>query len=221
MKKLSLVMAAAMCATVGGVYASWNYADEALINYNSTYENISVNITNPTYNGAVLSVNTVRDGLGLVIDGAEIDITPDDGINETTANVAKLLASGSLKFDFTPAATSDIEQVQLTLKVTHKVNVANESEHPQYDGRTILVPDAQVSPFQKVIDVTPGETSAVQTYTLAEIFEETGFGLNGYFVVPTPNAYDNFKAQVSKITEVVISIEVTPIYAAAALPAQG
>ena len=207
MKKLSLVMAAAMCATVGGVYASWNYADEALINYNSTYENISVNITNPTYNGAVLAVNVVRNGLGLVIDGTEKEI---DGT--MTANVANLIANGSLNFDFTPAATSDIDKVQLTLTVTHK-------GHGEYDGRSIFVPDAQVSLFQKIIDVTPGETSAVQTYTLAEIFEETGFGLNGDFVVPTPNAYDNFKAQVAEITEVVISIEVTPVYAAA-LPAQ-
>ena len=207
MKKLSLVMAAAMCATVGGVYASWNYADEALINYNSTYENISVNITNPTYNGAVLSVNTVRDGLGLVIDGTEKEIG-----GTMTANVANLIASGSLKFDFTPAATSDIEQVKLTLTVTHK-------GHGEYDGRTLFTPDTQVSPFEVIIDVTPGETSNVESYTLAEIFEETGFGLNGDFVVPTPNAYDNFKAQVSQITEVVISIEVTPVYAAA-LPAQ-
>ena len=208
MKKLSLVMAAAMCATVGGVYASWNYADEALINYNSTFENISVNITNPTYNGAVLSVNVVRNGLGFVIDGTEKEVS---GV--MTENVATIVASGSLNFDFTPAETSDITAVKLVLTVTHV-------GHGTYDGRSILTPAEDVDTFEKIVAVTPGQTSAVQTYTLADIFAETGFGLNGEFVVPTPNAYDKFKEEVSKITEIKIAIEVEPVLAVA-LPAQG
>ena len=202
MKKLSLVMAAAMCVTVGGVYASWSYAEEATVNYNQKGASVSLDVTEPTYAGADLAVTMTTNNIGLTIDGTEKDV---EGV--MTKNVAMLITSGYIDVVFTPADTSDMTSVQLTVSVV--VNT-----HAVYDNAHVFkFADTAVSSFTETIDVEAGVASQPQTYTVEYIFQQVGFGLNGDIVVPTPDAHTAFSSAVSAAA-ITIMIEAVPVYPA-------
>ena len=200
MKKLSLVMAAAMCVTVGGVYASWSYAEEQTVNYNQKSASVSLDVTEPTYSGADLAVTLTTDNVGLTIDGTEKEV---EGV--MTKNVAMLITSGYIDVVFTPADTSDMTSVQLTVSVV--VNT-----HAVYDGEHVFkFADTGVSSFTETIDVEAGVATQPKTYTVEYIFQQVGFGLNGDIVVPTPDAHTVFSSAVSAAA-ITIMIEAVPVY---------
>ena len=105
MKKLSLLLAAALCVTIGGVYATWNYAQKTATSVESKLS-AQLELTADAEKG---SIAVDANNLTLVID----DIGAAD-------YVAELVFSASLSVSFTPAVGADevVAQQGVPLQIT-------------------------------------------------------------------------------------------------------
>ena len=111
-KRISLLIALAVCVTIGGVYATWNYSSQNAVNDEPI--NLSVSLTN--YNAG----ENAKGSLQLLEEG--VDIFIDDTDNNY---IAELVMSGRLVVLFVPysqaeEAKQDGIDVQFTLSSTLK-----------------------------------------------------------------------------------------------------
>lgn len=100
-KKLSMLAAMALCVTVGGVYATWIYATDAVP---TAYATMGVTMTGTATGGQAGT---------LTIAGTNVDLTIDDDATDEHVHKATLVSnpSGEFKITFTPNtnAESDIQ----------------------------------------------------------------------------------------------------------------
>ena len=100
-KKLSMLAAMALCVTVGGVYATWIYATDAVP---TAYATMGVTMTGTATGGQAGT---------LTIAGTNVDLTIDDDATDAHVHKATLVSnpSGEFKITFTPNtnAESDIK----------------------------------------------------------------------------------------------------------------
>ena len=99
-KKLSMLAAMALCVTVGGVYATWIYATDAVP---TAYATMGVTMTGTSTGGQAGELTIVGANVDL-----EIDDPKDDKVHKATL-VSN--PSGEFKITFTPNtnAESDIK----------------------------------------------------------------------------------------------------------------
>ncbi len=186
-KKLSLITAIAMCATVGGVYAMWTYVGKGE-NYQEVNKNI--NLTPAVEEGAYGTYDIQTTGLDFDIDQmADGDYRP-----KMIYGTFPEIHNGNLYISFTPSivATVEIEAVGLTSYVSFNSTA-------MYEGNNIFI-------FPSTITI--GTSDSNETYKWAKngsgvfeveipmsaiencikINEEAGFYLD------TKTEYDNFNA---------------------------
>ena len=121
MKKLSLVMAAAMCMTVGGVYAAWTYAETPVGSFGTRLP--------ITVEGAV--ANSTK-GL-IAADTTRVTFTIDQDISTDEIKMqhkAKLVSEGTMSVTFTPnspdmGVTQDVYNNGIVLKMVIKENLGS------------------------------------------------------------------------------------------------
>jgi len=95
MKKISLLIALALCITIGGVYAAWSYSSTSnIVDVNQTK---ALQMTGAVDGGAAGAFNVDTSGLSLVIDDANGDHRPE------------LVATGSVVVTFTPGAFANAD----------------------------------------------------------------------------------------------------------------
>jgi hypothetical protein len=109
MKKLAALMTAAMCMTVGGVYAAWSYATNDIIGtaVGSTAIGLT-SIENPTQKGAIKVV--IANGVTIAVD--------QDTTNETDIHTAKLIFSGNPVATFTPAKGASVSSIDMKIQIS-------------------------------------------------------------------------------------------------------
>ena len=102
MRKLSVLIAMILCVTIGGVYASWTYADGTAGIKNHTNKTIQLS--------TVISAGSVGEfGISHNINGFEISETSTD---DKTAQIVATYHSGDkvvISLSFTPVATASDE----------------------------------------------------------------------------------------------------------------
>ena len=114
MKKLSILIALMLIISIGGVYATWTYtqstdvADESL--------NMSLNLTNVTYEGTYGTYEIDKSNLTMVID-------PKEG----TTHVTALKITGNLVIKFTPAAYAPEDVKNNAVDSTFQFKLSNEN----------------------------------------------------------------------------------------------
>ena len=100
-KKLSMLAAMALCVTVGGVYATWIYATDAVP---TAYATMGVTMTGTSTGGQAGT---------LTIAGTNVDLTIDDDATDAYVHKATLVSNpnGYFTITFTPNsnAESDIQ----------------------------------------------------------------------------------------------------------------
>ena len=114
MKKLSLLVALMLAITIGGVYATWNYAGGSL---SGTAENHFLDrvtmITDP---------NTEISKGALTVDVSNLKITIDDPDTDENANTAVLSITGYIEIVFKPTISGMSEVVeQKGIPLTYKL----------------------------------------------------------------------------------------------------
>ena len=108
MKKLAALIALALCVTIGGVYATWNYAQGSVA---SQSKYITATITDKVVDAASGTI---------AIDASEFKITIDDSNND---HVAEVTYSGSIKVTFTPTPGADADIVNNGIKLQYALSV--------------------------------------------------------------------------------------------------
>jgi hypothetical protein len=188
MKKLSMVMAAAMCLTVGGVYATWNYAGQS-VNENVNSESISLGMGTIDSSANVATVTLGANSLCLTVDG-----------NADRSNTAVLTASDSLTINVDIDETSAVTSLDFAYKL--KVN------HPgEWDGDHIFTytTDTTVSDFKSI------SADGSVTVTMQELVDAWGLDLREAFTLPTKDDYDAFEDALDDV-ELLVDVIVTANY---------
>ena len=98
-KKLSMLAAMALCVTVGGVYATWIYATQAVP---TAYATMSITLTGTSSGGQAGT---------LTIAGTNVALTIDDDATDAHVHKATLVSnpSGEFKITFTPNTNAESE----------------------------------------------------------------------------------------------------------------
>ena len=186
MKKLSVLIALALCITIGGVYAAWTYATGNVTN-NTNLSDISV--------GMEVEKNSSKGTLT-----AEFSQTPNFSVEPDTGNVPKLQNNDTdvkLVITFTPddAAEPDVKTHGIDVTVT-----LSASGFGQYNSGTdvISVKTAQ-------IDISKGDWTVSDGVLTYEITSDTIIGclsVDNTKALTTATEAETFRAAVTsgKIT---------------------
>ena len=125
MKRLGAIIAIALVLTIGGVYATFNYAQGGVVSLEN--ETISKELIGMTDNTAKGTISLVSD---------KFKITVDD-FNNNLHTVGKL--EGKTKINFTPAALADADvrdngiRLKLTITVTGNEYVDGETTYKLFN----------------------------------------------------------------------------------------
>lgn len=202
MKKLSAVMAAAMCLTVGGVYATWNYANDATINDAVYEEQLKVQMGEIDDSATAASVKLLSNTMSMTVEGEIVD---------ETVNCAVLtpVADTGLSIRIAINKTSTITDLQLTYTLTVTNAQYMSADIFSYTTTTFTV---DVSKAQ-MTNTDPDNANVVYMvldYTTEEIMEEFGLELSQAFNLPTKDEFDDFQAELIK-TSLYVNVSVVDI----------
>ena len=187
MKKLSLAMATAMCLTVGGVYATWNYAGNAVNeNVDDATVSVGMGMIDSTANVATVTLKTMS--AMLTVDG-----------DAQGTNTAVLTPSGNL------VVTVDINETSAVTYLTFTYTLSVDS-HGTWAGDHIFkyTTSEYVSPTNVTAD---GDVSI----SMAELVGGWGLNLREAFSLPKLADYNAFKEALREV-KIAIDLEVTANY---------
>ena len=227
MKRISLIIALALCLTVSGVYATWNYiTNETKASVSTTA--LGIGMADVNSEASIFTSTISLDNLYLVID--EIRDRTGEGTVYTTYPVIASDEKGenevaSINVNFDISATA---QKSTTIQAgTYTLEVSLEVVNASFDD------DTEDNESEKLIfagTAGDGSTFPVQTHTLQVVVDEnasvtdgsnlvisadeilTALGMND-FILETEDEYNQFKT-VLATTSINIVIEQTSFVAA-------
>ena len=169
MKKLSLLIALALILSIGGVYATWNYAQGDAVDVNA-YLDGSTKITDAVVNATAKGTITV--------DTSNFSLTIDD---ETNDHVAELIKDGYIDITFTPSTGADADVAADGIALQYVLSCTGGSF--EYNGNHIFTYSSD-----PVILNSGNATKSVRINA-----EDIGIALNGTISLPTVADYEAFK----------------------------
>jgi len=152
MKKLSVLIALALCLTIGGVYAAWNYSQG---NVQTAYGNIAVG---QNHQISITEAITDNSKGTISVDATNLKFVIDD----TGSHVAGLTITGSVKVSFTPNPGADEEVATNGIPLKF---VLNASDEWKYGGNKIF----EVNSAEQIIN--SGNRVKTEIEILASTFE--------------------------------------------------
>ena len=164
MKKLTVIIALMLVVTIGGVYATWDYAQGAVANAEKALDG-QTTIT--------AKVITTSKGT-ITIDPSNLSIVIDDANHD---HIGELTTSGSILVTFTPNTLADPAVRNQGIKMQFKVAVNNLT----YNGTPV---------FTVVTDPVP-INGGVSTMSATIPVEDLGIQLS-HLELHTPEEYDDF-----------------------------
>ena len=215
-------MAAAMCLTVGGVYATWNYAESNNIDNPQAFV-LSVGVTHANQAGAMISVST-NSNLKVWIDGKTASVGGEEVnnvayIDTDHEDLSRNETSGALTVKIDTHASNEIARklnVNLKVEVTQHVifDSGNGEEHVfafTNTGSNNYTPGDAFATYDYQLDIPAGESSFVQTFTCQQLIELIGLGLNGDIVLETYSEYSAFVEKIISTAKLNVKVTVTDI----------
>ena len=183
MKKLSILIALILCVTVGGVYATWNYAQGTVGN---TQEYPDGNTT-----ALAGKVETTDKGT-ITIDDSNLQILIDDMDNNLEG---ELYISGSISVTFTPNQGADADVVANGVALQFALSA---TENFNYNGNPIFVLNTDAQTMGLV-----NGTATISADTLKNLISLNTLRL------PTVADYDAFRAALHSGSLIITVSEVT------------
>lgn len=165
MKKLSILVALILCVTIGGVYATWNYAQggaEKVVKYFDDSTVITSSVTDSAK--GVIDVNTSE--LSIVIDDANNDFYGEMSI------------TGKVTITFTPNDGADGSVASEGIALQYSLGTTTDYK---FNGTDIFTVDSTVQNLEK------NKTFEIDAEKLKELIR-----LNSLYL-PTADDYDAFK----------------------------
>lgn len=146
MKKMSILASLALCVTIGGVYAAWNYADK---NVSTTYAAMGVSVTGVTSQSEKGVLQAVGTNVAL-----QIDDVAEDNVQHQTAFVYD--ANGYFTVTFTANANAPVDVLAGGIDLKWYIGLATTANLPadytgvEYGGHDIYTIDTQEVQINKV-----------------------------------------------------------------------
>ena len=182
MKKISILIVLAMIVTIGGVYATWNYAQDGVA---------EVDVV-PTI---ALTEKVVSTAQGTIaVDMSNLDISIDDANNDYDA---ELVIDGQIDINFTADTYADADIKANGLPMQYELTVTTPWE---YNGTQIFTVTSGP------IELNSGNPTFSATITAADLMSAITLG---DISLPTVNDYDAF-ASVLNEGEITITVSEIP-----------
>lgn len=187
MKKLSILVALALCVTVGGVYAAWSYAESAVATPDPVSTGIGIEeAITTTPKGEI----TVSNTLELVIDDNEGTHTPG-----WDADVAAEGRGGEITITYSPNANS----VATTLEYSITISGNSYGENQIFTLTGDVIDEGEID--------CPNTTDTVFTITYDEFIAM--LPVNEANVLPTLADYNNYSDALNDVTITISVAEVS------------
>ncbi len=181
MKKISLLIVLAMIVTIGGVYATWNYAQDGVD---------GVDVT-PT---VVLTEKVVSTNSGTIaVDMSSLEISIDDA---NTDYYGELVIDGQIDIEFTPDTYATAEIKTNGIPMQYELLVTTPWE---YNGHQIFTVASGAVAFNS------GNPTFTATITAADLLAALQLG---EVYLPTVTDYDAFA---SVLTTGSITVKISEI----------
>ena len=194
MKKLSILMAGLTCLTVGGVYATWTYAQNADVD--SKTQVLGIAMADIADSGAYGTYEIIRSKTeGLIT----VDATSESN------HTARLSYNGTITLKFTPSPSADetvkTQGVKSVYKFYTTVGQSNEQSAWVYQDKQIF----DVNTTTVTIDVDTATEGAKWTekqgedgkvyfeYVITETMLESIISLKNTFVLDNKTEYEAFR----------------------------
>lgn len=201
MKKISLLILLALCVTVGGVYASWTYAEVATDVKTNT--ETALKVTDPITNTA-RGVIDIHNTLSLAIDDNSGNYKPEWDDAVTSAN------GGNVIINFTPnPGINPGTDGKIIIKYSFAISEGN--SYTAHDGETYPIfnytaPGTDATVFiEKEVEVSATEKTSI-TITFDEVI--AALNVNGEFTVPT---YEDYQDYVTAVNATKLTLTVTEV----------
>lgn len=165
MKKLSLLVALILCVTIGGVYATWLYAEAPMDTAAHEFKNLGITDVDTNAKSGKIAVT---DTLILKIDDNEGNHKPAWDTDVTAAN------GGNLQIVFTPNSGAGDTTLNYTITVAKNSYTDDDSTaKPIFvtkDGTTVTAAHAEAKTIMSgSFSFDAGEPQAVKTITFADV----------------------------------------------------
>lgn len=200
MKKLSLVMAAAMCMTVGGVYATWSYATGAITDTatGSRFANLAGLGTASAKGDIVVKVN-------------ETTLSIDQDTTAVVSHTAKLVYNDvDPVVTFTPAVGASVSGIAMTITISESYGTYTMRDGTEVDLFTILDAEGNASGNSFTFNVEATRDDKAETAGQQIVIELDKYLQLNTLVLPTLEDYNHFKTWVSgEGKEIVITVTET------------
>lgn len=189
MKKLSVIIALALCITIGSVYATWIYNE-----HNDVADitgSRAITMTTATYEGGLGSYEVTTAGLTLKVD-------PKAG----TTHVTSLQVDGEIVITFKPSQYASDEVKNGAVASTFAFSLSKDINDWQYDGQNII---AELDTTKHNIDWTGTKQAdgsfkySIPASVVADCIKLSEITLD------TKTAYDDYDAALTQ-AQIVISI---------------
>ncbi|MBQ8295341.1 MAG: hypothetical protein IJX87_02775 [Clostridia bacterium] len=203
MKKLSILAALALVTTVGGVYATWNYAEGTATN---AEKDVTIDITladTKTQSGTIKIHNT----LALTIDDEGVNLGKDQytpGWDDYVTNTN----GGTLDLEFEANAGSNLVTLEYTLTISGNAHTDTETN----TAVPIFVYDAVAGEAADVVakGTFVCEASATEAHKIWTYQDFTQMlRVNDAFTVDTYAEYEKYAEAVKGVKITVSVVEVT------------
>lgn len=187
MKKMSILASLALCVTIGGVYAAWNYADK---NVSTTYAAMGVSVTGVTSQSEKGTLQAVGTNVALQI----------DDVANTKLHTTEFVydANGYFTVTFTANANAPVDVLEKGIDLKWYIGLATTANLPadyttvEYESQDIYTissqevqitqtPTREVKPDGTVVFTYQVPMTAVmQKITLTEIVLDTQAAHDAY-----------------------------------------
>lgn len=182
-KRLSLIITLALCLTVGGVYATWTYAEGQIQSNSGT---ASLTIEAAANEGEAGTIN---------VDTNSLSITVENGGSYKTV----LSVTGDITVTLTPTAGTDTSL--LPNSFTWTLTATDAAKNATYNGEKILTVDGatQNGTFSS-------NTATIAADDIAKLITLTEFTLKN------TEEHESYKSVIDAIAGPAFTITVTPVY---------
>lgn len=204
MKKLSLLVALILCVTIGGVYATWLYAETPMDEATHEFKNLGItDVDTNAKSGKIAVTDTlilkIDDNYGNHRPGWDGDVTTDNG--------------GNLQIVFTP--NSGAGDTTLNYTITVAKNSYTDDDHTDKpifvtkDGTTITAAHADAREIMSgTFDFFAGDSQAVKIITYTEVIAK--LDVNNTIELTDLVEYEAYRAALEDVKLTLTVSEVVP-----------
>lgn len=200
MKRLSLLVALILCVTIGGVYATWFYAEAPMAPATHDFKNLGITDVNTTAQSGKISVT---DTLILKIDDNEGNHIPGWDAEVTGAT------AGNLQIVFTPNSGAGDTTLNYTITIAKNKYTDGSVDKPIFTTTSITdAHDAAETILTGSFSFSAGETQAIKEISLKDITDV--LKVNSDIELTDINEYNAYKTALDGVELVLTVSEPTP-----------